>query len=79
MARKKQKPTIECRPVTWVNGNVVKFQAIGRYGEISILGDPMPDKIMAKESLCLRVINTKMAAQALLDLMDDKNKKGGKE
>ena len=73
---KKNKPTIECKPVTWVNGNAVKFQAIGRYGDVSVIADPMPTEEKAMDALGKRLNDTANAVTELISKMSQANYKG---
>lgn len=49
--RKIEKATIEVREVAWSNGEVMKYQAFGRYGGKCVIGDPMPTEEEAFQSL----------------------------
>jgi hypothetical protein len=73
---KKNKPTIECKPVTWVNSNAVKFQAIGRYGDVSVIADPMPTEEKAMDALGKRLNDTANAVTELISKMSQANYKG---
>lgn len=47
----KKKAKIEVKPVSWTDGNVNKYQAVGSFGGKNIFGDPQPTKEAAMESL----------------------------
>lgn len=79
MGKKKSKPTIDCKPVTWVNDNIVKYQTIGRYGDVSVIGDPMPTPEKAHESFVQRLKETTIAVAQLHEMVMQANCKAQTE
>lgn len=76
MAGKKRKVAeITVKPVSWnAEGKVLKYQASGTFGEITVYGYPCINKTLALRSLRAQCDNYMNAAPRIIDAVNLKDK-----
>lgn len=65
MKKEEKEELIEVKPVAWSGEKVMKYQAIGTWGGKRIIGNPMPTKEQALDSLSSEITDWYVAASRL--------------